>query len=199
MLRMKNWVLCLVIAGLCCVLAPTAHAVELLSNLPAIGSGTGTNLGLGVDLGDRTKAVGLTMGAISMDFLSMEALISNTDPDSVLSGGIFSDAAGNPGAQLSAFVSVPIASNFGPAEVSMVTATPFTLQANTPYWFLLDGPNTTNSLLWQSLNPNVAPTPNGVTYDGYRFSADGAQIGGVPVSSMVSALTRSPNQMLCCC
>lgn len=177
MFKMRNVVTWLAIGVLLYVSTSSARADVILSNLPATGSGTGTNLGLGTDLGDRTKAVGLTMGATSLEFQSMEALISNTTPDSVLSGGIFSSSGGNPGVLLSAFNSVPIAANFAPAEVSLTTASSFTLLANASYWFVLDGPDTENSLLWESLDPNVAPTPNGVAYDGYRFSINGGPWG----------------------
>ncbi|MEX1311300.1 MAG: choice-of-anchor R domain-containing protein [Candidatus Sulfomarinibacteraceae bacterium] len=53
------------------------------------------------------------------------------------------------------------------------------LAANTTYWFVLDGPATTNSLLWQTLSPNVAPTAGpGATYVGYRFSSNGGSTWG---------------------
>lgn len=178
MLKIKNWAICLAMAGLLSMAACTTQAVTILSNLPAVGSGTGTNLGLGVDLADRTKGVGLTMGATSMTFQSMQALISNLTPDSVLSGGIFSSVGGNPGAVLAPFNSVPIPANFAAAEVTLTTAASFTLVANTSYWFVLDGVATSNSLLWQSLAPNVAPTPTGVTFDGYRFSSNGGTTWG---------------------
>jgi hypothetical protein len=153
--------------------AGQVRADVILSNLPGTPSGTGTNLGLGTDLADRTKGVGLTTGALPLDFVSMTALISNTTPASVLSGGIFSDVAGNPGVQLAPFAPVPVPASTPASQISITTAAPFTLNPSTTYWFVLDGPPTTNSLLWQSLNPNVAPTPNGVSFVGYRFSSNG--------------------------
>lgn len=163
----------------CLLLATSVQAQVLLSNLPGTGSGTGTNLGLGTDGADRTKGVGLTMGAQSLDFHSMVALISNTSPASTLSGGIYSDAAGNPGVLLAAFDPVPIPANMPVGEVTITTAAAFTLQANTSYWFVLDGPTFTNSLLWQSLTPNTAPTPGpGITFLGYRFSSNGGGTWG---------------------
>lgn len=159
--------------------ATYAQADAILSNLPGVGSGTGTNLGLGTDAADRTKGVGLTMGGDSLDFTSMVALISNTTPDSTLSGGIYADSGGNPGGLLAAFTPVPIPSNMGATEVSITTAAPFTLSAATTYWFVLDGPTTTNSLLWQSLNPNTAPVgASGVSFVGYRFSSNGGSTWG---------------------
>lgn len=168
-IAVRHWVF----AGLICSLVATAQADVVLSNLPGTGSGTGSNLGLGTDLVDRTKAVGLTMGASGMNFLSLDALISNPSPASQLSGGIYSNVGGNPGALLSGFTPVDIADGFGPAEVTLVSASAFELAANTSYWFVLDGPDTANSLLWQTLAPNTAPTATGVTYDGYRFSSNG--------------------------
>jgi hypothetical protein len=128
---------------------------------------------LGLAIVDQTKAVGITVGATPLSFDSLEALISNSTPSSVLSGGIFSNSSGNPGSLLSAFGDLPIAENFVPQTVSLTSA-PFTLQANTSYWFVLAGPSFENFLQWDSLSPNTQPTVNSlITYNGYRFSSDG--------------------------
>ncbi len=151
----------------------------LLSNLPGTGSGTGSNLGLNPDGADRTKAVGLTMGGTAMPFVDLVALISNTDPGSELSGGIFSDVGGNPGVELAPFAPVAVGPNTPVGEVSITTAAPFTLEANTSYWFVLDGPTTTQSLLWETLTPNTAPVASAAaTFDGYRFSSNGGTTWG---------------------
>jgi hypothetical protein len=165
----------------------------ILSNLPATPTTTGTNLGLGTDLANRAKAVGLTMGSSAMEFDSMVALISNGTPASTLSGGIFSNVGGNPGLLLAAFTDVPVAASAAVSQVAVTTAAPFTLQANTSYWFVLDGPNTTNSLLWNSITPNTAPTAVvGVTFLGYRFSsnnnvtwANSTTFNGVTINAIV--------------
>lgn len=155
-------------------LGAAAAQAQLVSNLPGTGSGSGTNLGLGTDLTDRTKAVGVTIGATAFDFASVVALISNGSPASTLSGGIYSDVGGNPGTLLAAFTPVAIADSQAVGEVSITTAAPYVLAAGTTYWFVLDGPAISNSLLWQSLSPNVAPTSgSGATYVGYRFSSNG--------------------------
>lgn len=74
---------------------------------------------------------------------------------------------------------VAIPENLPATEVAITTAAPFTLQANTSYWFVLDGPSVTNSLLWQTLNPNVAPAPApGISFNGYRFSSNGGATWG---------------------
>ena len=157
------------------LIAGAASAQTILSNLPANFTTSGTNLGVGIDLADRTKGVGLTMGATSLDFASMTAVISNSGTTAAtLSGGIYGSSGGNPGALLAAFNSVSVAAGAGAGLVSLTTGGTFTLQAGTSYWFVLDGPAVSNSLLWHSLSPNAAPTAAaGITYDGYRFSADG--------------------------
>lgn len=176
--------------------AGVASADPILGNLPGSSSGTGTNLGLGTDLADRTKGVGLTMGAQSMDFVSMVALISNPgNAAATLSGGIYASSGGNPGALLAAFTGVNVGAGSLAGEISMETVSTFTLQANTSYWFVLDGPTVSNSLLWNSLSPNVAPTAAaGITYDGYRFSSNGGTtwgssgiFNGVTINAVVPA------------
>jgi hypothetical protein len=173
----KNWIAGTVVVG--CLLLASSGQAQILSNLPGTGSGSGTNLGLGTDGADRTKGVGVTIGATAFDFDSMVALISNTTPASTLSGGIYSDSAGNPGTLLAAFAPVAIPENQTAAEISITTAAPYQLAAGTTYWFVLDGPDTTNNLMWESLNPNTAPTAGaGVTYVGYRFSSTGGSSWG---------------------
>ena len=170
-------VILVLIVGL--IVAASNGQAQLISNLPGTGSGTGTNLGVGTDGTDRTKGVGLTVGADAADFVSMVAMISNSSPASTLSGGIYSDVGGNPGTLLAAFTPVPIADGQAVGEVTITTAAPYQLAANTTYWFVLDGPATTNSLLWQTLSPNVAPTAGpGATYVGYRFSSNGGSTWG---------------------
>jgi hypothetical protein len=154
------------------LLSLPAYSVEILSNLPGTPSGTGTNLGLGIDAVLRAKAVGLTMGPTSLDFVSAVALISNTTPASTLSGGIYADVAGNPGGLLASFTSVPIATNFAAAPVTLTIPGSLQLMANTTYWVRLDGPSTTQSLLWQDTNPSMSPVGNGASFLGYRFSTD---------------------------
>lgn len=184
-MRLVRCVAVIVFASL--LLAATGQA-QILSNLPGTGSGTGTNLGLGTDGSDRTKGVGLTVGPTAFDFVDMVALISNTTPASELSGGIYSDSGGNPGALLAAFTPVPIAAGQAVTEISITTGAPFQLAANTTYWFVLDGPTTTNSLLWQSLSPNTAPVAGaGVTFVGYRFSSNGGASWGS--SSIYNGMT----------
>jgi hypothetical protein len=162
------------------MLAGPAAAQVILSNLPGTGSGTGTNLGTGTDGADRTKAVGLTMGAESLDFDFLTAQMNNPDPtDNLLSGGIYSNVGGAPGALLAAFDPVAVPAGTVSGLIDITTAAPFTLDAGMDYWFVLDGPTVANSLLWESLSPNAAPTGfEGVTWLGYSFSADGGASWG---------------------
>jgi hypothetical protein len=166
----------LAVALIATLMASSANAQSVLSNLIGTYSTTGTNLGLGTDAADRTKAVGLTIGSgVDLIFQSLQAIISNAAvPDSVLSGGIFSDVGGNPGLMLTAFIPVNVPTGTNTATLSLTTSAPFTLVAGMTYWFVLDGPTFTNSLLWNSTTPNTAPTASGgTTFAGYRFSSNG--------------------------
>ncbi len=158
--------------------AGSVMAQPLLGNLPGTSTGAGTNLGLGTDLADRTKAVGLTMGGMDMFFTSMNALVSNPGANAALSGGIYSSVGGNPGALLAAFGPVNVASGTSAQVVSVTTAGAFQLDAGASYWFVLDGPAVSNSLIWNSLTSNAAPTGNGASFDGYRFSSNGGGAWG---------------------
>lgn len=169
------------------IAAGVATAEPILTNLPGNSSGTGTSLGLGTDLVDRTKGVGLTMGAQSLQFVSMDVLMTNTGADAILGGGIFSSAGGNPGALLASFTGVNVAGGTSAAIFSLTVNGGFELLAGQSYWFVLDGPSVTNSLLWNSLSPNAAPTASGVTYDGYRFSSNGGTTWGN--STVFNAMT----------
>jgi hypothetical protein len=184
-MRVRSFVV--VVASILLLAGGSAQA-QLLSNLPGTGSGTGTNLGLGTDAADRTKAVGMTIGADAVDFTSVVALISNSTPASTLSGGIYTDSGGNPGTLVEAFTPVAIPENQPATEITITTANPVQLAASTTYWFVLDGPTTTNSLLWQTLSPNVAPTAGtGVSFAGYRFSSNGGSTWGS--SSLYNGVT----------
>lgn len=174
-------------------LCSTAHAAVLLSNLPGSSSGTGTNLGLGIAL-DRAKAVGLTTTAAQFSFDFIEVMLSNPDSFSNdVSGGIFSNVGGNPGTQLVAFTPVTILPGTTGAITTLTATTPFVLSSNTTYWFVLDGPNTTNSLQWDSLTPNAGPTGMvGIINNGYRFSSDGGASWGASSTFNGVRINASP-------
>lgn len=165
-------------AAMIMIAAGVATAEPILTNLPGSSSGTGTSLGVGTDLADRTKGVGLTMGAQSLQFVSMDVLMSNTGADSILGGGIYASSGGNPGALLAAFSGINVASGTNASIFSLSVDGGFDLLAGQSYWFVLDGPSVSNSLLWNSLTPNAAPTASGVTFDGYRFSSNGGTTWG---------------------
>jgi len=169
---MTNLRLCLIFA---LVPAGAAAADPILSNLPGnVRTSVTTSLGLGVDGNHRSKAVGLTMGAQSLDFVSMVVHLGNGDDfaNSVF-GGIYGDDGGNPGALLAAFDSASVPAGAVAEQFTLTISDGFTLQAGVSYWFLLDGPDVLNNLYWPDLIPATPPTAFGdVTYDGYRFSAD---------------------------
>ena len=173
---MGKRILCVAVAALLLGLsALQAGADVILTNLPGTPTTTGTNLGLGTDGANRAKAVALRTGDTPYEFVNMQALISNPTPASTLSGGIFAPAATGtaPGALLAAFADVPVAAGVTNQLTTLSVPGGFTMQPNTTYWFLLDGPNTTNSLLWHTLNPNTAPTASGGnTFVGYSFSSN---------------------------
>ena len=164
--------------------ATSANAQSIASNLTGAYGGGVTNLGLGTDGADRSKGVGITIGAgLDLIFQNMQAIISNPGAASVLSGGIFSNVGGNPGALLAAFNPINVPTGTSMANLSLTTAAPFTLVAGMTYWFVLDGPMTTNSLAWNSNTVNTAPTMSGgATFVGYRFSSNG---GGTWASSTI--------------
>lgn len=171
----------LLFAGLCAFmlgLAQPAKAIVILSNLPGTSSGTGTFLGLNGP--DRTKAVGLTVGFNDLSFTSLSGLFSNQDNVArEVTGGIFSDVGGNPGAQLVAFNPISVAAGASAALETLTAVGPFTLMANTNYWFVLDGPAVPNGLFWDFLNPNTVPTPSFEgTLFGYRLSLNGGTTWG---------------------
>lgn len=190
MIAARNAMLALLVA------AGTASADPILGNLPGNSSGSGTNLGIGSDFVDRTKAVGLTMGADSMQFVSMIALMSNPDTTSyTLTGGIYGSSGGNPGALLAAFDGTSVAAGASGVLSTLTISGGFTLQAGSSYWFVLDGPAFDNGLLWNSLTPNTAPTPAaGIIFNGYRFSSTGGStwassstFNGMTINAVVPA------------
>ena len=185
-------------AGLSLLVASVAGADVILSNLPANPSTTGTNLGLGSDGADRTKGVGATMGDVDLIFDDMTVLMSNENgpnTPTTLSGGIFSNAAGTfnqPDTKLVDFVPVAVPAGASPYLVTLETDTTFTLEADTTYWFVLEGPDTLNYLRWQLVSPQMTPTVTGVTYRGYRFSSNGGTTWVSSSSTNGISISASP-------
>ena len=162
-------------AGLCLAVAGSASADVILSNLPANPSTTGTNLGVGSDAADRTKGVGFTTGSSDLLFDTMTVLMSNENgpTDTLLTGGIYSSVNNTPATKLVEFIPVTVGAGLSPTLFSTETTVDFTLQADTTYWFVLEGPDTLNYLRWQLVSPQMVPETTGVTYRGYRFSSNG--------------------------
>jgi hypothetical protein len=165
----------LLVVGLLAGTLSSANAQSVLNNLTGAYAGGVTNLGVGTDGADRTKAVGMTIGAgLPFLFQSLQAIMSNPGATAALSGGIFSDAGGNPGSLLAAFIPINVATGTSMTPFSLMTTSPFTMMPGVTYWFVLDGPATTNSLAWNSNTVNTAPTASGgVAFVGYRFSSNG--------------------------
>ncbi len=157
------------------LLATLARADVLLSNYPGTGTYiSGSNLGFGADNNHREKAAGLTMGPQSLSFTSLIGVFSVDDGGTAnVSGGIYSSVGGNPGSLLAAFNPVAVVGAIA-QTVTLTTMLPFTLLSGTLYWFVLDGPTTTNLLDWNRDSANTAPTAGaGITSLGYRFSLNG--------------------------
>lgn len=168
-----KWIIAM---SLSLLIANQTQASLILSNLPGEPAvNPSTNLGLSA-LGDLTKGVGLTMGTDSMYFVSMSVLISNSESPSILSGGIFSDIAGNPDVPLVAFtpLNVTESSSVSFYEYTLTIPDSLILAANTSYWFVLDGPTTENNLAWHPVSSGAAPIALGdITFTGYRYSLNG--------------------------
>ena len=154
--------------------AGVVRADVILTNLPGTPSVTGTNLGLGSDNAHRKKAVGLRTADQPLAFESMLVWMDNSDPVTrTLIGGIYSDIGDRPGLEVASFTPADVPAGSDNLPVTLTAAGDFILAPDTTYWFLLDGPSVTNTLLWAMLTPDTAPTGSGVTWEGYRFSSNG--------------------------
>jgi hypothetical protein len=179
-----------------CLSAGTAQA-QLLSNFGPGPYQLGTSLGLDQFGVDRSKAVGLTIGSSAFDFINMRVVlgVDAPGPGGTVTGGIFSSTGGNPGTLLSAFSSVVLPNTVADAAYTFTTLTPFTLAANTTYWFLLDGPSTANLTAWRSLTP--APTAGtGATFAGYRFSSNGGTTWAASTINNVVEINARPTVVI---
>lgn len=133
-----------------------------------------TTLGDALNIGSSRdyKAFGLTIGTSPLNFVSMETIFDNNAIlfSRIVSGGIYSDNAGNPGTQLVAFNDVTLPANAN--NVLVTTVANFTLLANTTYWFVLTGPVNIGLLPdWQRDTANTAPTGSSLaSVVGYRLS-----------------------------
>jgi phosphodiesterase/alkaline phosphatase D-like protein len=124
------------------------------------------------------KAVGMTVGPDPLDFLLLRAVLGNTGRTAqTVSGGIYTDAGGNPGAQVVPFVSQSLAANTAPTLVTFNPSSAAVLQPGQTYWFALTAEDITDvatgarGVGWFRETPEVVPAgANGVTFGGYRYS-----------------------------
>lgn len=173
----------LLASGLLCLsMVLPSQAAVLITNYSGGPYTSGLTIGNGaLEPGSVDyAAVGVTIGANALDFVSLEAIFDNNaflfTRD--VTGGIYSDIGGNPGTELAAFDSFTLpAQDPDPAlanDVNIYLTTVFQLQANTTYWFVLSGPFGVGLLPnWQQDTNNTAPVGFGLgTPVGYRFSGD---------------------------
>lgn len=145
-----------------------ADATTILSNLP----GTGTYKTTGYFLTTTSwEAVGVTKLGAAENFDSLTGMFCG-GPGGILEGGIYSDVSGNPGVLLAAFNNVNVAAGSTPTSYAVTTASPFTLQPATSYWFVL---HDLVPMQWVADNSTNGTTPTagvGYTYSGYRKSSN---------------------------
>ncbi len=162
-----------------------------VSNLPVITPTTGTVLGDGND-----KAVGITIGPRPMLFECMTVQISNpTGSFVIFQPSIHEDAGGNPGAEIASLIAITVPPNSASYEedtVSSPIAPRVLLDANTTYWFKLSDPGSVRIASWNSQSPSTPPqTIDGVSFAGYRFTANGGATWGVSgVNNALSIVLR---------
>jgi hypothetical protein len=146
----------------------SARAGTILTNLP----GTGLYKAVGQSLATTTwEAVGLTTGTTAETFDSFAGRFTNsTNSGATLEGGIFANNSGNPGTLLSAFTNVVIPARTD-ALVTLNTASSFTMQPNTNYWFVVhDAPSQFAWVQDNSTNGTVPTASAGNAFVGYRNS-----------------------------
>jgi hypothetical protein len=167
-----------------------AHAQVTISNNPATAAAQGTVLGNSVGvLADRYwKAYGITTSASgTFDFTSLQIAAENEHSAAhTITGGIYTDSAGNPSSTLvsgGAFGSQLVGASAPPATLlTFTTAGTVTLVPSTTYWFVLTsevynggGSIFQNVVRWDISAGSVLPSATGagagdVTLEGYRFS-----------------------------
>jgi hypothetical protein len=177
----------IVAAGLC-----QAAPVTVLSNLPGSGSYTGNSVSL--SLVDWYVA-GVETGSTALSFDAMDVYLANFGGSATVSGGIYTDASGQPGTLYAAFVS----HTFGYSAVALlhtfVAAAPsVTLAANTKYWFLLDDAGGVEWLA-DSANGNLGTAPTacaGCTFLGYQGTSNsGATWAPLSITRPTVAITAT--------
>jgi hypothetical protein len=171
---MRNPYLIALAVAVACAATCQAGPVAILSNLPGTGSYNGNGVALSTT---QWYVAGLQMGSAPMLFDALTGYFVNQGVvTGTISGGIYSDASGVPGALYAAFVSQTLSP--GPTSpLTFVTSSPSViLQPNTDYWFLLDD---AGGVLWLSDSSNsftgTAPTTScgGCSFLGYQQTPNG--------------------------
>ena len=136
------------------------------ANGTALGNGTNNSAASG------SQAFGLTIGALALQFVSLETIFDNNSFlfTRDVSGGIFADNGGIPGNELASFNTVTLPTQA--QNVTITSSTSFLLLPNTLYWFVLTGPVGLGILPnWQVDANNTAPTGSVLAATaGYRSS-----------------------------
>ncbi len=154
----------------------SAVAVELTGNLPADPATTG--LGTIITGAEtRSKAVGFTTPAgtpyeLNSATFVMQFIGDAAEPGAIPQVALWSDAAGNPGSQLSVLTNPGVlgAKDF----YTFTAASPIPLLASTSYWMLVNGsPSNTDPTMdafyWNAESPSI-PHSGVAAFLGYRFS-----------------------------
>lgn len=136
------------------------------ANGTALGNGTNNSAAR------SSQAFGLTIGALALQFVSLETIFDNNSFlfTREVSGGIFADNGGIPGNELASFNTVTLPTQA--QNVTITSATSFVLLPNTLYWFVLTGPVGVGIVPnWQVDINNTAPTGSALAATvGYRSS-----------------------------
>jgi hypothetical protein len=170
------------LSTLLCLLASTgAWSAVIISN-PSVDDNARTYFpGTIFPTQNAIKGLGFTMGATSftLESLDLRLCFSNLPggcsvPDLDGSVGtpvvrLFSDAGGNPSAELFTFVNPVFA--LGTADYTFLPPGPFVLTAGTSYWIVVHSPDGA-AFTWLANNPFTAPAGNFATHLGERVSGD---------------------------
>ena len=127
----------------------------VLSNLPGSGTYGATNYLTTTSW----AAVGMTTSASAVYFSSLTGMFSNDDSIAHnLTGGIYSDAGGQPGSLLASFVSQSVEAGTPATSFTLATASAYTLAANTNYWFVVSDPPAQHGVWWSRDTDNTVPS-----------------------------------------
>jgi hypothetical protein len=161
-----------------CLLALPASSVTIISSYPTTTDGS-RNLGFVDNL-----AVGFTMGSTAQNLGSATIRLSKIGifsfPTSVIQASLYGNAGANP--------VNPVLVTFTPAagqiieapplDVVLTPTSPFTLEASTTYWLVVEAPSVTKDLVW-----NTALSPATGTLASYVGSRSGSTVPPTDVFS----------------